>query len=105
MTNRSFLEQCLLLLFSLGLFAPVCAQSPAGVPNPTFWFENTIEPNAMLQGKIAPAIDLAHELAHAYDAIHGLMNFDKIEVFGVPGVKEIEKNELYYFEVLLNFFP
>jgi len=44
-------------------------------------------------GKIAPAIDLAHELAHAYDAIHGLMNFDKIEVFGVPGVKEIEKNE------------
>ena len=32
-------------------------------------------------------------MAHAYDAIHGLMNFDKIEVFGVPGVKEIEKNE------------
>ncbi|MEL1223599.1 MAG: hypothetical protein VW522_05070, partial [Candidatus Neomarinimicrobiota bacterium] len=44
------------LTWSLALFnlfsAKVHAQSPAGVPNPTFWFENTIEPKAMLQGVV-----------------------------------------------------
>ena len=42
------------LIWSLALFigfsTEVHAQSPAGVPNPTFWFENTIEPKAMFQG-------------------------------------------------------
>jgi hypothetical protein len=37
MTNRSFLEQCLLLLFSLGLFAPVSAQSPGGITGQGLW--------------------------------------------------------------------
>ena len=37
MTNRSFLEQCLLLLFSLGLFAPVYAQSPGGITGQGLW--------------------------------------------------------------------
>ena len=38
------------LALLLGFSTKVHAQSPAGVPNPTFWFENTIEPNAMFQG-------------------------------------------------------
>tara|TARA_B110001452_G_scaffold251162_1_gene239948 strand:- start:4129 stop:5796 length:1668 start_codon:yes stop_codon:yes gene_type:complete len=38
------------LSLSLGVISQVHAQSPAGVPNPTFWFENTIEPKAMFQG-------------------------------------------------------
>ena len=50
MTNRSFLEQCLLLLFSLGLCVPIHAQSPAGVPNPTYWFKNTMSPGASRLG-------------------------------------------------------
>lgn len=50
MTNRSFLEQCLLLLFSFGLCVPIHAQSPAGVPNPTYWFKNTMSPGASMLG-------------------------------------------------------
>lgn len=38
------------LALLLGFSTEVHAQSPAGVPNPTFWFENTIEPKAMYQG-------------------------------------------------------
>ena len=37
MTNRSFLEQCLLLLFSFGLFAPVYAQYPGGIVGQGLW--------------------------------------------------------------------
>ncbi|MGB0348951.1 MAG: hypothetical protein ACPGD9_03655, partial [Schleiferiaceae bacterium] len=69
MTNRSFLEQCVLLLFFLGLFAPVYAQSPAGVPNSTFWFENTIEPNAMFQGVSIVGNHFVDSTEHFFDKL------------------------------------
>ena len=61
------------LIWSLALFigfsTEAHAQSPAGVPNPTFWFENTIEPNAMFQGVSIVGNHFVDSTEHFFDEL------------------------------------